>query len=203
MNEYVSPQLGIVASHARTAAGKFRRHRRQAQRRHQRRVRIQGDDRARPRACRAQDFLFQPQRSRFRLAWKSKTKSAWCCSIGILSWSTARTVPRSRATASIRCWSWRWRRRPSSGARRFCRICSAITIDAALDAIVPAGQRRVLNWRHNLDSGAQAELLQEGKLRNACVDIAVRRHGDRDTVRIDRRRAGRRRPDKSSKSIPA
>ena len=62
---------------------------------------------------------------------------------------------------------------------------------AALDAIVPAGQRRVLNWRHNLDSGAQAELLQEGKLRNACVDIAVQaataigiRFGSIDVVQV-------------------
>src|SRR3974390_3284350 len=63
---------------------------------------------------------------------------------------------------------------------------------AALDAIVPAGQRRVLNWRHNLDSGAQPELLTQGKLRDACVEIAVRaakaigiRFGSIDVVQVD------------------
>ena len=63
---------------------------------------------------------------------------------------------------------------------------------AALDAIVPAGQRRVLNWRHNLDSGAQPELLAQGKLREACVEIAVQaakaiglRFGSIDVVQVD------------------
>jgi glutathione synthase/RimK-type ligase-like ATP-grasp enzyme len=45
---------------------------------------------------------------------------------------------------------------------------------AELDFILPAGQRRVLNWRHNLDSGAQPTLLNEGKVRDACVEIAIR-----------------------------
>jgi predicted ATP-grasp superfamily ATP-dependent carboligase len=45
---------------------------------------------------------------------------------------------------------------------------------AELDFVVPAGQRRVLNWRHNLDAGAQPTLLNEGKVRDACVEIAVR-----------------------------
>ncbi len=66
---------------------------------------------------------------------------------------------------------------------------------ATLDAIVPAGQRRVLNWRHNLDSGAQPELLEQGNLRDACVELAVQAAsaiGIR--FRIDRRRSGRRRP---------
>ena len=63
---------------------------------------------------------------------------------------------------------------------------------AALDAIVPAGQRRVLNWRHNLDSGAQPELLQQGKIREACIEIAVRaaraigiRFGSIDVIEVD------------------
>jgi glutathione synthase/RimK-type ligase-like ATP-grasp enzyme len=43
-----------------------------------------------------------------------------------------------------------------------------------LDAVVPAGQRRVLNWRHNLDSGAQPILLEDGEVRDACVKIATR-----------------------------
>jgi glutathione synthase/RimK-type ligase-like ATP-grasp enzyme len=62
----------------------------------------------------------------------------------------------------------------------------------ALDAIVPAGLRRVLNWRHNLDSGAQPELLEQGNVREACVEIAVRaaraigiRFGSIDVVQVD------------------
>jgi glutathione synthase/RimK-type ligase-like ATP-grasp enzyme len=45
---------------------------------------------------------------------------------------------------------------------------------AALDAIVPPGQRRLLNWRHNLDAGAQPILLEPGEARDACVAIAAR-----------------------------
>jgi glutathione synthase/RimK-type ligase-like ATP-grasp enzyme len=45
---------------------------------------------------------------------------------------------------------------------------------AALDAIVPAGERRVLNWRHNLESGAEPALLQEGEARDACAALAAR-----------------------------
>ena len=63
---------------------------------------------------------------------------------------------------------------------------------AALDAIVPAGQRRVLNWRHNLDSGAQPELLAPGEFRDACVGIAVQAaravglsFGSIDVVQVD------------------
>jgi glutathione synthase/RimK-type ligase-like ATP-grasp enzyme len=63
---------------------------------------------------------------------------------------------------------------------------------AALDAIVPAGRRRVLNWRHNLDSGAQPELLEQGKVREACVEIAAQaakaigiRFGSIDVVQVD------------------
>jgi glutathione synthase/RimK-type ligase-like ATP-grasp enzyme len=44
---------------------------------------------------------------------------------------------------------------------------------AELEFILPAGQRRVLNWRHNLDAGAQPTLLTEGKVRDACVAIAI------------------------------
>ena len=62
---------------------------------------------------------------------------------------------------------------------------------AALDTVVPAGQRRVLNWRHNLNSGAQPVLLEHGKIREACVEIAVQaasavgiRFGSIDVVRV-------------------
>jgi glutathione synthase/RimK-type ligase-like ATP-grasp enzyme len=45
---------------------------------------------------------------------------------------------------------------------------------AELDGIPPPGQRRVLNWRHNLDSGARPTLLAQGKVRDACVEMAIR-----------------------------
>jgi glutathione synthase/RimK-type ligase-like ATP-grasp enzyme len=45
---------------------------------------------------------------------------------------------------------------------------------AELDAILPRGQRRVLNWRHNLDSGALPVLLEHGELRDASVQLAVK-----------------------------
>jgi glutathione synthase/RimK-type ligase-like ATP-grasp enzyme len=44
---------------------------------------------------------------------------------------------------------------------------------AELDAVVPRGQRRLLNWRHNLDSGATPELLDEGEIGQACISLAV------------------------------
>lgn len=62
---------------------------------------------------------------------------------------------------------------------------------AALDAIPPAGERRVLNWRHNLDSGARPELLAQGEIRRACIEIAVQaadaigiRFGSIDVVEV-------------------
>ena len=39
--------------------------------------------------------------------------------------------------------------------------------------VLPTGQRQVLNWRHNLDSGAQPIVLEQGAIRDACVRIAV------------------------------
>ena len=43
-----------------------------------------------------------------------------------------------------------------------------------LDAIVPAGERRMLNWRHNLESGAEPVLLDKGETREACVALAIK-----------------------------
>ncbi len=43
-----------------------------------------------------------------------------------------------------------------------------------LDAIVPAGRRRVLNWRHNLESGAAPVLLDQGVTSEACVALAIK-----------------------------
>jgi D-alanine-D-alanine ligase-like ATP-grasp enzyme len=44
---------------------------------------------------------------------------------------------------------------------------------AELDAIVPRGERRVLNWHHNLESGATPVLLERGDMYNACVQLAI------------------------------
>ena len=44
---------------------------------------------------------------------------------------------------------------------------------ASLDAVVPAGERRLLNWRHNLDSGAAPIVLERGEIRDACVGVAT------------------------------
>ena len=45
---------------------------------------------------------------------------------------------------------------------------------AELETIVPAGERRLLNWRHNLDAGAMPILLDKGETREACVTIAIK-----------------------------
>jgi glutathione synthase/RimK-type ligase-like ATP-grasp enzyme len=45
---------------------------------------------------------------------------------------------------------------------------------ADLDSVLPKGDRRVLNWRHNLDSGAQPTLLGDGEVRDACIRLAQR-----------------------------
>jgi glutathione synthase/RimK-type ligase-like ATP-grasp enzyme len=63
---------------------------------------------------------------------------------------------------------------------------------AALDRIVPQGQRHALNWRHNLDSGAEPVLLEPGDTRATCIRIATEaaqsinlRFGSVDLVRVD------------------
>jgi glutathione synthase/RimK-type ligase-like ATP-grasp enzyme len=63
---------------------------------------------------------------------------------------------------------------------------------AALDAVLPAGQRRALNWRHNLALGAEPVLLEQGAAREACVQIALTaaksiemRFGSIDVVLVD------------------
>jgi glutathione synthase/RimK-type ligase-like ATP-grasp enzyme len=63
---------------------------------------------------------------------------------------------------------------------------------AELDAILPQGQRRVLNWRHNLDSGATPIVLDDGEIRQACIRLAVKaakaigiRFASVDVVRVD------------------
>ncbi|QIG95712.1 MULTISPECIES: ATP-grasp domain-containing protein [unclassified Bradyrhizobium] len=63
---------------------------------------------------------------------------------------------------------------------------------AALDAIPPAGERRLLNWRHNLDAGAEPVLLTDAATRDACVALAIKaaqavgiRFASIDVVRAD------------------
>jgi glutathione synthase/RimK-type ligase-like ATP-grasp enzyme len=60
------------------------------------------------------------------------------------------------------------------------------------EIILPPGQRQVLSWRHNLDSGAEPVLLDDGASRESCVRIAIDaaraiglRFGSIDVVRVD------------------
>jgi len=62
-------------------------------------------------------------------------------------------------------------------AEQHAAVLSAIADDFGRDdieAILPPGERRVLNWRHNLDAGARPVLLEQGAAREACVAIARR-----------------------------
>ncbi|WP_298373697.1 RimK-like protein [uncultured Bradyrhizobium sp.] len=63
---------------------------------------------------------------------------------------------------------------------------------AALDTIPPAGERRLLNWRHNLDAGAEPMLVTDAAARDACVALAIKaaqavgiRFASIDVVRVD------------------
>jgi glutathione synthase/RimK-type ligase-like ATP-grasp enzyme len=63
---------------------------------------------------------------------------------------------------------------------------------AALETVLPAGQHHALNWRHNLDAGAEPVLLQPGDVRERCVELAVAaaksidlRFGSIDVVQVD------------------
>jgi glutathione synthase/RimK-type ligase-like ATP-grasp enzyme len=63
---------------------------------------------------------------------------------------------------------------------------------ATLDTVLPAGQHRALNWRHNLDAGAEPVLLQQGAVRERCVELAIEaaksidlRFGSIDIVEVD------------------
>jgi glutathione synthase/RimK-type ligase-like ATP-grasp enzyme len=47
------------------------------------------------------------------------------------------------------------------------------TDDRDLDAIVPMGTQRLLNWRHNLELGAGAKLLAAGEIRDTCVALGI------------------------------
>lgn len=59
-------------------------------------------------------------------------------------------------------------------------------------AIVPNGEQRILNWRHNLDAGAKPLLLEDGEVRTACAKLAIAaantigiRFASIDVVRVD------------------
>ncbi|WP_445219401.1 RimK family alpha-L-glutamate ligase [Bradyrhizobium sp. Pa8] len=41
-----------------------------------------------------------------------------------------------------------------------------------VNAIVPKGEQRILNWRHNLDAGARPVLMEDGEVRAACAKLA-------------------------------
>jgi glutathione synthase/RimK-type ligase-like ATP-grasp enzyme len=63
---------------------------------------------------------------------------------------------------------------------------------ATLETVLPSGQHQALNWRHNLDSGAEPVLLQPGAVRERCVEIAIKaakaidlRFGSIDVVLVD------------------
>jgi glutathione synthase/RimK-type ligase-like ATP-grasp enzyme len=61
-----------------------------------------------------------------------------------------------------------------------------------LDTVLPSGQHHALNWRHNLDAGAEPVLLQQGAVRERCVELAIKaaksidlRFGSIDVVQVD------------------
>jgi glutathione synthase/RimK-type ligase-like ATP-grasp enzyme len=63
---------------------------------------------------------------------------------------------------------------------------------ATLETVLPSGQHHALSWRHNLDSGAEPVLLQQGATRERCVEIAIEaaksiemRFGSIDVVEVD------------------
>jgi glutathione synthase/RimK-type ligase-like ATP-grasp enzyme len=45
--------------------------------------------------------------------------------------------------------------------------------ECELNMIVPAGARRAVNWRHNLDSGARPVLVDHATVRDTCVQLAI------------------------------
>jgi glutathione synthase/RimK-type ligase-like ATP-grasp enzyme len=63
---------------------------------------------------------------------------------------------------------------------------------ASLDMVLPAGRHHALNWRHNLDAGAEPVLLPQGAVRARCVELAIAaaksiglRFGSVDIVQVD------------------
>jgi glutathione synthase/RimK-type ligase-like ATP-grasp enzyme len=63
---------------------------------------------------------------------------------------------------------------------------------ATLDTVLPPGQHHALNWRHNLDAGAEPVLLAQGETWERCVELAIKaaksidlRFGSIDVVQVD------------------
>jgi glutathione synthase/RimK-type ligase-like ATP-grasp enzyme len=63
---------------------------------------------------------------------------------------------------------------------------------ATLDTVLPPGRHYALNWRHNLDAGAEPVLLPQGAVRERCVELAIKaaksidlRFGSIDVVQVD------------------
>lgn len=67
------------------------------------------------------------------------------------------------------------------GVRSLAELAAAAGQDKQLreldareaNAIVPKGERRILNWRHNLDAGAQPVLMERGEVYVACANLAI------------------------------
>ena len=45
--------------------------------------------------------------------------------------------------------------------------------DSDLDVVVPPGAQRLLNWRHNLEFGARAVLMEDGETCHDCATLAA------------------------------
>jgi glutathione synthase/RimK-type ligase-like ATP-grasp enzyme len=63
---------------------------------------------------------------------------------------------------------------------------------ATLDTVLPPGRPHALNWRHNLDAGAEPVPLPQGAARERCVELAIAaaksidlRFGSVDVVEVD------------------
>jgi glutathione synthase/RimK-type ligase-like ATP-grasp enzyme len=61
---------------------------------------------------------------------------------------------------------------PSKGKGMLARLRDDFSA-TELAAIVPAGEPRLLNWRHNLEAGARPLLLDNDPAREACVALAA------------------------------
>lgn len=60
--------------------------------------------------------------------------------------------------------------------QRLARVLPGIVEElgpSSLSEIVPAGECRPLNWRHNLGAGADPVILEVGPVREACVRLAT------------------------------
>ena len=77
-------------------------------------------------------------------------------------------------------------------AERLTAILPRLADSASLSTVLPPGQHHALNWRHNLNAGAEPVLLQQGAVREHCVELAIKaaksidlRFGSIDVVQVD------------------